>query len=60
MEQLGAALPADLRCEVLSLWDEYADGGTPEAILAKGFDKNETRLQHLVGRQPADFDYAFT
>jgi putative hydrolase of HD superfamily len=59
MKQLCAALPADLRSDMLSLWDEYADGATPEAVLAKGFDKIETMLQHLVGRQPADFDYAF-
>ncbi len=34
-------------------------GMSPEAVLAKGFDKIETILQHGQGRNPPDFDYAF-
>lgn len=56
---LCAALPGDLRCEILSLSDEYNDAATPEARMVKGFDKLETMLQHLIGRNAADFDYRF-
>lgn len=59
MAQLCAPLPADLRQDILALWDEYDAAATPEAIVAKGFDKLETMLQHTVGRNPASFDYAF-
>lgn len=59
MVHLCAPLPADVQTTVLDLWDEYAAAQTPEAILAKGFDKIETMLQHLIGRNPPDFDYAF-
>lgn len=57
--QLCAPLPADLNRDILALWDEYNAAATPEAILAKGFDKLETMLQHNVGRNPPGFDYAF-
>ncbi len=56
---LCTPLPADLRAEMIALWDEYAAARTPEAVLAKGFDKLETMLQHIAGRNAADFDYAF-
>jgi putative hydrolase of HD superfamily len=56
---LSAPLPPDLRQEILDLWDEYSAATTPEAVLAKGFDKLETMLQHLIGRNAPDFDYAF-
>ncbi|MGR6466251.1 HD domain-containing protein [Rhizobium sp. PAMB 3182] len=59
MEILTAPLPADLRQDVMVLWDEYDGAATPEAILAKGFDKLETMLQHAIGQNRADFDYAF-
>ena len=59
LETLCAPLPDDLRGEILGLWDEYSGGTTPEARLVKGFDKLETMLQHLIGRNAADFDYAF-
>lgn len=52
-------LPDDLRDEMLALWDEYNAGVSPEAVLAKGFDKLETMLQHVVGKNAPDFDYAF-
>ena len=56
---LCAPLPADLRDEVAALWDEYAGARSPEAVLAKGFDKLETMLQHLAGRNAPGFDYAY-
>ena len=59
LEALCAPLPADLRAEMLALWDEYAEARTPEAVLAKGFDKLETVLQHGIGANPPDFDYGF-
>lgn len=59
LETLCAPLPDDLRREILSLWDDYSGGTTPEARMVKGFDKLETMLQHLIGRNAADFDYAF-
>lgn len=56
---LCAPLPHDLRQDILDLWDEYSLAASPEAVLAKGFDKLETMLQHLVGRNAPDFDYEF-
>lgn len=57
--QLCGPLPADLRREILDLWDEYNAANTPEAVFAKGFDKLETMLQHVIGRNAPDFDYGF-
>lgn len=59
LETLAAPLPADLRAEVLGLWDEYEAAATPEAQVAKALDKLETLLQHNQGANPPDFDYAF-
>ena len=56
---LCAPLPEDLRADMIALWDEYSAGETPEAILAKGFDKLETLLQHVAGPSAAQIDYAF-
>lgn len=56
---LCAYLPEDIQQEIVELWDEYNSAATPEAVLVKGFDKLETMLQHAVGRNAADFDYAF-
>lgn len=47
-EALCVPLPKDLRSEMLVLYDEYCSATTPEARLAKGFDKLETMLQHLL------------
>ena len=52
-------LPADLREEMVALWDEYSSAGSFEAVLAKGFDKLETMLQHLAGKNAPGFDYRF-
>jgi putative hydrolases of HD superfamily len=59
LESLTAPLPPARRDEILGLWEEYEAGTSPEAILAKGFDKLETILQHNQGRNPPGFDYAF-
>ncbi|SON57358.1 hypothetical protein HDIA_3817 [Hartmannibacter diazotrophicus] len=59
LETLCAPLPQDLRDDILALWDDYNTASSPEAVLAKGFDKLETMLQHNVGKNPADFDYEF-
>jgi len=57
--ELLALLPARKQAELLALWDEYNAAVTPEARIAKAFDKLETVLQHTQGRNPLDFDYAF-
>ncbi|MGX7703999.1 HD domain-containing protein [Methylobacterium sp. Gmos1] len=59
LESLTAPLPPARRDEILGLWEEYEAGTSPEAVLAKGFDKLETILQHNQGRNPPGFDYAF-
>ncbi|MEJ8476338.1 HD domain-containing protein [Roseibium algae] len=56
---LCAVLPEDLSSEIFELWDEYTKGRSPEAILAKGFDKIETILQHVKGTNAPDFDFEF-
>jgi putative hydrolase of HD superfamily len=56
---LCAPLPDDLAREILDLWDEYSAATTPEAQMVKGFDKLETMLQHLIGRNAPGFDYRF-
>lgn len=48
-----------VRSEILELWEEYEEASSPEAILAKGFDKLETLMTHNQGKNPDDFDYAF-
>jgi 5'-deoxynucleotidase YfbR-like HD superfamily hydrolase len=45
--------------QMLSLWDEYENASSKEALLAKAFDKLETLLQHTQGKNPAGFDYGF-
>jgi putative hydrolase of HD superfamily len=59
LQTLIAPLPAAAQGEILSLWDEYESAATPEARIAKAFDKLETLLQHNQGANPPDFDYAF-
>lgn len=59
MDQLCAGLPDDMQRAMMALWDEYAAAQTPEAVMAKGFDKIETMLQHVLGRNDPDFDYGF-
>ena len=52
-------LPDELRLEFVSLWDEYEEGNSTEARVAKALDKLETILQHNQGQNPDDFDYKF-
>jgi putative hydrolase of HD superfamily len=59
LQTLIAPLPAAAQREILALWDEYESAATPEARIAKAFDKLETLLQHNQGANPPDFDYAF-
>ena len=52
-------LPARMREELVALWDEYEDGTSPEARVARALDKCETILQHNQGANPPGFDYGF-
>jgi len=52
-------LPLRLQNEFVNLWDEYERASSPEAKIAKAFDKLETILQHNQGMNPKDFDYTF-
>lgn len=52
-------LPEEVKTEFVSLWDEYEEGGSSEARVAKALDKLETILQHNQGLNPGDFDYEF-
>ena len=58
-QRLTHGLPDHLRDEFRALFDEYAEARTPEAVLAKGFDKLETILQHTQGDNTPNFDYRF-
>jgi len=57
--QLLESAPANVRANLVALFDEYNAAATPEAKFVKAFDKLETILQHNQGRNPATFDYAF-
>jgi putative hydrolase of HD superfamily len=57
--QIIEPLPAELREDILELWDDYEAAGSREAKIAKGLDKLETILQHNQGLNPHDFDYDF-
>ena len=59
LRQLCAPLPEDLRQRIEALCAEYDAGCSPESVMAKGLDKIETMLQHLVGANPPGFDYGF-
>lgn len=52
-------LPTSDHAHFMALYDEYSDGETREAKIAKGLDKLETMLQHTQGKNAADFDYGF-
>lgn len=54
-----APLPDTLQAEFLQLWDEYENASSPEARMAKAFDKIETIWQHNNGVNPPDFDHGF-
>jgi putative hydrolase of HD superfamily len=59
LETLLEPLSAELRGDILALWDEYETAATPTARLAKALDKMETILQHTQGENPPSFDYRF-
>jgi 5'-deoxynucleotidase YfbR-like HD superfamily hydrolase len=56
---LCAPLTEDLRRRIIALCAEYEAGCSPESLMAKGLDKIETMLQHLIGANPPGFDYRF-
>ena len=56
---MTSLLPATLEKKFLELWDAYDQVNSPEAKVAKAFDKLETMLQHTQGKNPPDFDYGF-
>ncbi|MEO1404460.1 MAG: HD domain-containing protein [Cyanobacteria bacterium J06635_1] len=47
------------RNEFLTLWDEYEQASSPEAVMVKGLDKLETIIQHNQGMNPPTINYAF-
>ncbi len=59
LRQLCAPLPEELQQRIEALCAEYEAGGSPESLMAKGLDKIETMLQHLIGANPPGFDYQF-
>lgn len=56
---LARSVDAPVREGILSLWDEYEQASSPEALAVKAFDKLETMLQHNQGNNPPDFDFEF-
>lgn len=58
-ESLLNSLPAHVRTEFLSLWDDYEYVQSQEAQVAKALDKLETLVQHNQGKNPPAFDYNF-
>lgn len=59
LRELCAPLPEDLRQRIHGMCAEYDAGCSPESVMAKGLDKIETMLQHLIGANPPGFDYRF-
>ncbi|WP_120497251.1 HD domain-containing protein [Kiloniella sp. EL199] len=59
LDGLTSVLPDGLKTKIMSLWDEYDQGSSKEAQLAKALDKLETILQHTQGKNPKNFDYEF-
>ncbi|MBT2372201.1 HD domain-containing protein [Pseudomonas fluorescens] len=52
-------MDASVREGILSLWDEYEQASSPEALAVKTFDKLETMFQHNQGNNPSNFDFEF-
>lgn len=59
IQKVFGMLPDRHRDFYISLWEEYESGVTPEARFVKAFDKGETILQHIQGKNPEGFDYKF-
>lgn len=57
---LMEGLSSELRDTFLSLWDEYEEATSPEAVTVKALDKLETLIQHNQGANPpGSVDYVF-
>lgn len=56
---LTRSLDEGLRTQIMTLWEDYENAGSPEALAVKALDKLETILQHNQGINPVGFDYAF-
>lgn len=59
LETLTAPAPADVRAELVRLYDDYTGARSPEARFVKALDKLETLITHAQGANPDEFDYAF-
>lgn len=56
---LTRSLDEGLRTQIMTLWEDYENAGSPEALAVKALDKLETILQHNQGINPLGFDYVF-
>lgn len=59
LRQLCTPLPKELQQRIEAFCAEYEAGCSSESLMAKGLDKIETMLQHLIGANPPGFDYRF-
>jgi putative hydrolases of HD superfamily len=59
INQILLPLPQSIKAKFYSLWEEYNEGRTLEAKIAKAIDKIETIVQHNQGKNPSDFNYEF-
>jgi putative hydrolase of HD superfamily len=59
LRELCTSLPKELQQRIEALCAEYEAGCSSESLMARGLDKIETMLQHLIGANPAGFDYQF-
>ena len=59
LQTLIEELPAEIKSELLALWDEYEQGSSLEGRIVKGLDKLETIIQHNQGENAPTFDYQF-
>jgi putative hydrolases of HD superfamily len=59
INQILLPLPDNIKTKFYNLWEEYSEGMTLEAKIAKAIDKIETIVQHNQGKNPSDFNYEF-
>ncbi|QQZ10313.1 HD domain-containing protein [Heyndrickxia vini] len=59
IEKLASFLPSEIGKQIITLWQEYEEGVTKEAVFVKALDKAETIIQHNQGQNPQDFNYEF-
>lgn len=50
-DKLFSLLPKDLNLEFRALWEEYAEGKSKEAKIAKGLDKLSYSIQHYISKK---------